>query len=76
MKVATCPINITEPAIGVLPCLILNVAALIDNGSINSLKDAVGLVVIVTLSAWLRGKTAITVGGVLSGAEPVVNDQL
>ena len=55
--------------------MILKVTFVIVKGSMASLKTAVGFILRATPVAELAGTVELTVGAVISGAAPVVNDQ-
>ena len=70
------PEYVTVPATKLVPCRRVKVAVLIVNGSIASLKVAPAAVLIGTLVAPLALMVAVTVGAFVSGAVPVVKNQL
>jgi len=59
----------------VVPCIKVNVVEVIVKGSIASVKNAPTLVLSDTLVAPSALIVLVTMGGVTSGAEPVVNSR-
>jgi hypothetical protein len=75
VKVATCPARLTVPRTGTTPAARVNVVAETLAGASASEKVAETAVPMGTPVAPASGLTAVTVGGVRSGAAPVVNVQ-
>ena len=74
VKVAVVPLRVADPVTDEAPALSWKVAVLTFFTA--SLNVAVTGVLTETAVAPLTGLVALTVGGVLSGAAPVVNDQV
>jgi hypothetical protein len=75
VKVTAKATPFTVPATGVVPCIKVNVVEVIVKGSIASVKNAPTFVLIDTLVAPFALIVLVTMGGVTSGAEPVVQLQ-
>jgi hypothetical protein len=71
-KVATEPVEVTDPETGVAPCFKVKLVAVIVAGSIASLKVAVRFLLTTTPVAVSTGSVELTVGAVVSVAAPVV----
>jgi hypothetical protein len=71
-KVATEPVEVTDPGTAVAPCVRVKVVGVIVAGSSASLKVAVVFLLTTTSMAVSAGSVELTVGAVASGVVPVV----
>ena len=71
-KLAVLPKYVTNPVTAVVPCLKVKVVESIVAGFITLLKVALIIFVTGTLISPLFGSVDITLGGIVSGATPVV----
>jgi hypothetical protein len=75
-RVATEPMEVTDPETGVAPCVKVKLVAVIVAGSIASPKVAVMFLLMTTPVAVSAGSVEVTVGAVASAVAPVVKDHV